>query len=171
MFQISISVPQEGDSTQIATQMTVKELSRKYPTINWIGLFNAILSPILQVDDSELVIVNVPVFFDKFEKLIEVTPKRVQVNYFLQRAIDENINYLTDEVRTRKIKFLNEVTAGEAEAAPRWSECFDMTIQSLGLGVNALYIRKYFNEASKQSAVEMVNNIAKQLKKRLREVR
>ena len=149
--------------------MTVKELAQRYPSIPWKNFFNAILSPILQIDDGEVIVMNVPIFFQEFEKLMKATPKRIQANYFMQRAVDENVNYLTDEIRSRKVKFLHEIS-GTATMAPRWAECFDMTTGSLGLSVNALFVRKYFNEASKKSAVELIANIVQQFKKMLKEV-
>lgn len=161
---------EQRDLSEFSTQLTVQELSRKYPNIPWIKLFNAVLAPILQIDDSELIRVDMHPFFQEFDKLIKATPKRVLANYFFQRAVEENTIYLNNEIRSRKLKFFSEVSGTVTAMTPRASECFDMTMKSLGLSVNAQYVRKFVNEASKQSAVKLFTNILQQFKKGLTEV-
>ncbi|XP_033229648.1 neprilysin-2-like [Belonocnema kinseyi] len=170
LANISLPNRERRDLSEFSTQWTVQELSRKYPNIPWIKLFNAVLAPILEIDNSELIRVDMPPFFQEFNKLINATPKRVLANYFFQRAVDENTVYLTNEIRSRKLKFFSEISGTVTQMTPRAAECFGMTMKSLGLSVNAQYVRKFVNKASKQSAVKLLTNILQQFKKSLTDV-
>ena len=149
--------------------MTVKELLEKYPSIPWKEYFNKILKPIVEIGDDEVVIVHVPSFFGEFEKLMLQTPKRTQANYLMWRVASSSVSYLTDEIRNRELKFSTVVNGRTAREA-RWMECLSMTTKTLRVSVGALYVRKYFHEDSKKSAVKIVNNIRKEFKKILMQV-
>ncbi|XP_033213002.1 neprilysin-2-like isoform X1 [Belonocnema kinseyi] len=167
----NISLPNEKrrNGTALYNPMTVKELTGNYTSIPWKEYFNNILKPNVEVGDDELVIVNVPSYFKEFETLMKETPKRVQANYVMWRAAGATVSYLTDDIRRRQLKYSTEVS-GKAEREARWKECIDVTSGSLGLSVGALYVRKYFNEESKKSAVEMVTDIRREFKKILKQV-
>ena len=157
------------NTTALNNLMTVKQLSQKYPSIPWKVYFNSILNSIIVIDDNEVIRVNVPTFFEEFEKLMKETPKRVQANYLLWRGANEDTDYVTDEIRNRKMKFTTAVY-GQAERSARWNECLDLTSGVLGLSIGALYIRKYFDEESKKVAEKLVADIEKQFLKILKEV-
>lgn len=150
--------------------MTVKELSKKYPTILWKEYFNSILQTI-KIDDNEIIIVSVPTFFEKFEKLIKETrSKRVLANYLLCRAAQEDADLLTNAIRNSKMKFTT-VLNGQAERQVRWKECLDVTSNVLGVSIGALYARKYFTPESKKIAGELAVDIQNQFRKMLKGVR
>ena len=149
--------------------MSIEELSRNYSSIPWKEYFNTILKPNAEVDEKEIVIVNVPSFFKEFEKLMAQTPKRVQANYVMWRAAAASVSYLSDDIRRRQLKYSTEVS-GKAEREARWKECIDITSSSLGISIGALYVRKYFNEEAKKSAIEMVVNIRQEFQKILKTV-
>lgn len=155
--------------TALYNPMTIRELQGNYSSIPWKDYFNAILEPIISIEEDEVVIVNVPSFFKDFEKLMEETPKKVQANYVMWRAVAVTIGYLSDDVRRRQLQYSTAVS-GKTEREARWKECIDLTSGNLGLSVGALYVRKYFNEDAKKSAVEMVTDIRKEFRKILQTV-
>lgn len=169
LANISLPAEKRRNGTALYNPMTVKELTGNYTTIPWKEYINTILKPYAEVDDDEMVIVNVPTYFKKFEKLMKETPKRTQANYVLWRAAAATVSYLPDEVRRLQLKYSTAVS-GKTEREARWKECIDLVSNSLSLSVGALYVRKYFNEESKKSAVEMVTDIRQEFQKILKKV-
>ena len=149
--------------------MTIKQLSENYTSIPWKEYFNAILEPNVAVDEDEIVIVEVPSFFTKFEMLMVQTPKRVQANYVMWRATAASVSYLNDEIRRRQTQYKME-RSGKVEREARWKECMTVTSNHLSHSISALYIRKYFNEEGKKAANEMVFGIFQAFQKILKKV-
>lgn len=149
--------------------MTVHELSTAYPSIPWSEYFNTILAPHAQLGQDEIVIVNVPSYLKNFEKLISSTPKRVQANYVLGRTAAASVSYLTDDIRKRQLKYM-AVINGKMEREPRWKECVDIVSSSLAISVGSMYVRKYFKEDAKKTALEMVGDIKEEFIKILKKV-
>jgi len=150
--------------------MTVNELSQTYSSIPWLEYFNTILAPQAQLDSNEMVIVNVPSYLKGFEQLISQVPKRVQANYVFWRVAAASISYLTDDIRKRQLKYTMELS-GKTEREPRWKECVDVVSDSLAISVGSIYVRKYFKEDAKKTALEMVNDIRAEFTKILKKVR
>lgn len=51
--------------------------------------------------------------------------------------------------------------SGRKQRKPRWRECIDVASKTLGQAIGAMYVRKHFDETSKEIAIEMVNDIRK----------
>ncbi|XP_057331668.1 neprilysin-2-like isoform X2 [Microplitis mediator] len=166
---ISLPVEKRRNATLLYNPMTITELSNKYPSIPWKEYFNRILKPHVQVDDNEITIVNVPSFISDFEQLMKSTPKRVQANYVMWRAVAASVSYLNDEIRKRQLEY-STALSGKTERQPRWKECVNIVSSTLSISVGALYVRTYFNEDAKKNAVEMVSDIRNQFNKILKTV-
>ena len=111
-----------------------------------------------QVTEDEIIIVDVPSYIQKFSQFIQKTPARVQANYMLWRAAAASMKYLTENARKISLKFSQKLT-GKTEETPRWRTCVGATKGSLANAVGALYVRHYFQEDAKKSALEMVHDI------------
>ena len=105
-----------------------------------------------------MIIVDVPDYIRKFSTFIQTQPARVQANYMLWRAAAASMKYLTDEARKISLKFSQKLT-GKSEETPRWKTCVGAAKGSLANAVGALYVRRYFQEDAKRSALEMVHDI------------
>lgn len=161
----NISLPQEKrrNATNLYNPMTVKTLQEKYPSIPWLTYINTLLAPHVIIGEDEMAIVNVPKYISDLEELLGKTPKRVQANYVMWRVVSASVSYLTEELRKRQLQFATALT-GKTERESRWKECADTVSGSLSLAVGAQYIKKYFNEDSKATALEMVNDIRAQFR-------
>lgn len=168
--QISLPNEKRRNVTLLYNPMTVNELSTAYPSIPWWEYFNTILAPQAQLGRDEIVIVNVPSYLKDFEQLISQTPKRVQANYAFWRAAAASVSYLTDDIRKRQLKYTVELN-GKTEREPRWKECVDIVSGSLAISVGSMYVRKYFKEDAKKTALEMVGDIRQEFTKILKKVR
>jgi predicted metalloendopeptidase len=167
----NISLPSEKrrNATALYNPMTIKELQVKYPYIQWLEYFNAILPKEVHVTDDETIIVSVISFFDELGNLLERTPKRAIANYVMWRITGFSSFFLTEKLRKRQLQYSTAVS-GKQEQEPRWKECVDIASGSVPISVGALYIRKHFHQDSKAAALDMVNRIKVEFEKILKTV-
>ncbi|CAL8147661.1 unnamed protein product [Orchesella dallaii] len=154
------SLPREErrNVTKLYNPMTIKELQEKWKSIPWLEYINRLLPEAVKVDENEIVIVTVPEYLNKFEKLIQETDARTQANYVMWRAAAASVSYMSEAVRKLQLDYTTALT-GKGEREPRWKECTAITSASLANAVGALYVRRYFKEESRQNAMEMVSDI------------
>ena len=142
--------------------MPISKLTELDPNTPWLEYINRVLTEdIVQVEESETIIVDVPSYIEKLSELIVVTPARVQANYLMWRAAAESMSYLTEEADKIGLKFSKKLT-GQSEQPPRWKRCVGAATGSLSNAVGSLYVSKYFDEKSKSTALEMVTEIRSQ---------
>uniref|UniRef100_A0A1A9X1W5 Neprilysin, neutral endopeptidase 2 n=1 Tax=Glossina brevipalpis TaxID=37001 RepID=A0A1A9X1W5_9MUSC len=175
----NISLPNEKrrNSSELYNLRTIEQLQKSYPYVDWLDYINALLPTELKVDESELVNVAVPKFFENLDKLLETTKKRTICNYMMWRIHAFSVGFLSEEYRKRQLQYSTVVTGREEQEA-RWKECVDITAGSndmedllgLSIAVGSLYVRKHFKEDSKANALEMVMNIRNVFHKILEEV-
>ena len=142
--------------------MKISDLKSLDPTTPWLTYINTLLGPdIVQVSEEETIIVGVPAFLGNMSKLLAATPARVQANYLLWRVVASTMTYMTEEVEKVGLKYTKKLT-GQSAKPPRWKKCVGAATGSLYLAVGSLYVSKHFDEASKSTALAMVNDIKKQ---------
>ncbi|XP_040574082.1 neprilysin-2 isoform X2 [Lepeophtheirus salmonis] len=168
----NFSLPRENrrNATKLYNPMTIKDLTKLDPFTPWLDYINNILSKeIIQVNDKEVIIVNVPSYIKNFSLLINNTSDRVKANYLLWRVVSASIKYLNDDAKKISLQFSKKLT-GKTEETPRWRTCVDGAKRSLTNAVGAMYIRKYFKEESRKSACEMVKDIRIEFDKILNQI-
>lgn len=106
------------NASELYNPMTIEDLSRVYPSIPWLIYLNRIMEPFVRLEPNEMINVKEPKFIAALEKLMRVTPKRVQANYALWRVVRDSVDYLDEEIRKRQLAYWTEVT-GETEREPR----------------------------------------------------
>ena len=150
--------------------MTLTELTKRYSSVPLREYFSKLLPPTITVDEDKVAIVNVPSYIAELEKLMAITPKRVQANYLMWRAVSSSVSYLNDDTRKRELAY-KTFLSGKTEFMPRWYECFDIASTRLSLSVGAMYVSKYFSKEAKKNAVEMVMDIRQQFNTILEQVK
>nr|CAD7406995.1 unnamed protein product [Timema poppensis] len=162
-YQIDISLPSEmrRNISLLYNPTTVEGLQRDYPSIPWLEYINNILPKDIQVRNDELIIVAVPSYLRALEGILSNTPKRVLSNYAMTRVVLSSVSYLTEELRAKQLKYATALT-GKTEREARWKECVDIVAGGVSLSVGSLYVRRYFHEEAKKSAMEMVQDIRNQ---------
>ncbi|XP_033212281.1 neprilysin-2-like [Belonocnema kinseyi] len=146
---IALTDKERNNQTALNNLMTVKELTKKYPSIPWKEYFNKMLNSVL---------------------LIKKTPKRVVANYLCWKAVEDSLAFLPEKLLNLQIDFSN-ADSDTTESEGKWRECLGMTNNNvLMASVGALYVRKYFTPESKKSAEEIAVDIKQQLKKDLKKV-
>ncbi|XP_025829399.1 neprilysin-2 [Agrilus planipennis] len=151
----SLAQEDRRDTFKLYNLLTIAELNREFPSIDWLHYIKKLLPSNVQVTEDETVILGVPKYIRKLEKLIRRTPKRVLANYAIWRVVKSLIPYLSDIISQRELKYLKAIS-GQAERPPRWKECVEDVSSSLPILVGSLYVRKYVHRDTKTKVLEMV---------------
>jgi predicted metalloendopeptidase len=133
--------------------MTLAEIKKEFPYIDWLTYMNDILPKDLQINDDEVILVYVKSYFEELGQILKDTPKRAMANYFMWRITQVSLPYLN-----RQLKYKMDVS-GTKDVLPRWIECINIITSSLPTSVDGLYIRQYFREDAKHAATEMVGKL------------
>lgn len=80
----------------------------------------------IQVDETEIISVTVPSFFEDLEDVLNRTSNRAKANYLIWRVALYASGYMTNEQRQRKLQYLATVSGQQVEE-PRWKECIAYT--------------------------------------------
>ncbi|XP_027847629.2 neprilysin-2-like [Aphis gossypii] len=171
LAKISLSEEERQDATMLYNPMKISDLQQKFPSIPWQEYMNKMLNP-LTIQQDEIIIVTSPKYLSDLETLLSNTPKRVQANYVFWKVIMDTVEFLTEELRERKldiVKILNEIDT-DTLRKPRWKECFDNTYLYFKFAIMSTYIRKFVNENDKKNVLEMVKRIKEEKYKLLSSV-
>ncbi|XP_044005766.1 neprilysin-2-like [Aphidius gifuensis] len=147
--------------------MTLGDLAKKYPYFEWKKYLNHLLSPSnISVNDDEIIIVTKPGYFDKLDKLIDSTPKKIQANLVIWKEIRRLSRYLNENIRKVNVNY-EKIKTGIIKITPRWMKCTHTVSSTFSIATNALYVREYFKKESKDNVAVMVKNIHNQFIKLL----
>ncbi|XP_046670651.1 neprilysin-2 isoform X2 [Homalodisca vitripennis] len=169
LANISLPPEERRDANKLYNPMTIPELQEKFPSIPWYEYFSTILPKSIELRPDEVAIVDVPSYISGLEVLLSTTPKRIQANYLLWKAVASAVSSLTETLRKRQLEYGTALT-GRTEREPRWKECVGLSAGSLSLAVGSLYVKRFFKEDAKKNALEMVDNIREEMYKILKTV-
>lgn len=104
---------------------SIKQLQDTYPYVQWLDYINALLPEELVVDETEIINLSVPSFFDDLGKLLARTNKRTIANYMMWRIHAFSVAFLSEEFRKRQLQYATALS-GRQEQEARWKECVDI---------------------------------------------
>lgn len=147
------------NATRMYNPMLVRDLDSLAPMVPWTEYINKILTPeLLQIDDTERVIVNEPGYLQNLTNLLPKVNKRAISNYMMWRVARSSLGYFTEEARKIQLEFAKNVT-GKKSATDRWKTCTGSATGSFSSPVGSMYVQKNFKEEAKQAMKEMVRDI------------
>lgn len=158
------------DVTKTNSQMTIEELSQKYPKIPWLKLINKVFNLSgIRVNNNETVTVVDLKYLSAVEKLIQITPKRELANFLAWKLVEQALAYMPQALRQIASAFTNEVS-GTTRIMNRESWCLNEIMEAFPISLSAMYVRKYFNNDIKEKVTEILHNVKNQIKKNLEQV-
>jgi putative endopeptidase len=90
--------------------------------------------------------------------------------YTRWKALASCAPYLSSAFVNAHFEFFEKTLQGTREQKPRWKRAMAFTESALGEALGKLYCDKYFDESSKQQALDIVEKVRQSLEERLREV-
>jgi putative endopeptidase len=137
-------------------KMAVTNLAKRQPNIGWQNVLKGLGAKTDSIDVAQ------PAYYDKLNALL----KSVSVNdwkiYLQASSISNYANVLSRPFVDAAFEF-NKVLSGQAVQKSRGEIMANNVDQSLGQALGQLYVKKYFPEAAKKRALELVNNLQKAL--------
>lgn len=144
--------------TDLYDPKTIRELEAEYPQIPWLDYLNNIVAPDVHLELTEEVMLETPSFFKSFFDLLSETSNTVLANYIFWRVTMKSALYTSSEMRTLTWNF-NAALTGETMVNPRWQDCIIRVQKLFDIAAGGLYVRKLFDGTTKQSAMEIFDNI------------
>ncbi|XP_054155668.1 neprilysin-2-like [Oppia nitens] len=160
------SMPKEErrNLTLIYNKITIKELIKLAPNIDWLRIVKKFVANNITADED---IVLFDTNYVKFlnEKLKQLD-NRFLVDYILWRVVQTELSTLDESWYQLKQEFEFAIY-GTKQRSPRWEVCLKNTKTALSIALSHLYVKHFFNDTNKQKAQEMFNNVVQEFKSSL----
>ena len=112
-------------------------------------LFRNLLNQSVSLDDD--ILVHVPSFIERVDKLLNDTHPRVLANYMIWRVVLQSFATLGKPWRELAQEY-NKVITGQDREEPRWEQCMSSLTGTLGIALSSLYVKHHFRGTSKKQA-------------------
>ncbi|XP_020279870.1 endothelin-converting enzyme 1-like isoform X2 [Pseudomyrmex gracilis] len=150
--------------TELYQRMSVGELKALVPQINWRRYLTIVLAR--PVNFSEPVVIFALQYIQDLVVLLSKTQPRTVANYLLWRFVRHRVNNLDDRFQEVKQKFYY-ILFGREQAPSRWKTCVTQVNSNMGMAVGSMFVRKYFDENSKNDTLSMTREIQRSFKELL----
>lgn len=170
--KISIPAEDRRDEEKIYHNMTIGDMNRKFPLIDWKRFFNRMLADVsITIDDSEEVVVYAPDYLESLVNLTSTYLKTLEgrrtINLYLEwHVVKTLVSYLSKPFREAKKEF-SEVLSGVSGREDEWRYCITDTDSVLGFALGALFVRNAFHGESKDTAEKMIGEVKTAFKNNL----
>lgn len=134
--------------------MTVKELAKITPSIDWESYFKTI-----GTGDFDTIIVMQPKYMAEVEKVLKSTPVSTLKDLLEWEVINSSASLLDEEMENANFDFYSKTLTGVNEKRPREERMLAITNGAVGEAVGKLYVAEVFPPEAKKKAKEMVDNI------------
>lgn len=143
-------------------KMTLEEVKKEFPGINWDDYFQAIgLKDVKELSISQIEPVK------EVEKILNTVPMEDQIAYMQWKLIDQAASYLSDDLYAQNFDFYGKTLSGKQEPRPRWKRAVGTVDGVLGEAVGQMYVQKYFPAAAKERMITLVKNLQTALGQRI----
>lgn len=152
--------------SQLYHRMTVESLYEHVPDIDWQRYLEVVLQ--VKIDRNETIVMFALGFMKDLVQLLKHTQPKTIANYMLWKFVRHRINSLDDRFHQAKQQFYN-VLIGREKSPPRWKTCVNQVNSNMGMAVGAMFVRKYFDENSKQDTLAMTYELQESFREILNE--
>ncbi|XP_052868359.1 neprilysin-1-like [Anopheles cruzii] len=145
------------DTSAIYTKITLPELQRRVPQIDWKEYLQTTLGTVPLQPGESIVSYAMP-YLVELGKILRHTDRRIVHNYAIWRLVMSIMTHMIDDYQKERVEFRRKLLGIQSERN-RWSQCVEWTNKKLGMAVGALFIRDNFNQESKETALSMIHTI------------
>jgi putative endopeptidase len=142
------------DAVKTYNPMTVAELAKKAPGLDWSSFFKAAALPPL-----DRLSVSQPSYAIAVGKIVKDTPVPAWQTYLRVRLLDGAADVLPKEYRDASFAFHGKAIKGLQQEQPRWQKATRSLDGALGEAVGQMYVAKHFPPAYKARMQELVANL------------
>ncbi|WBL22577.1 M13 family metallopeptidase [Zunongwangia sp. HRR-M8] len=150
------------DARKTYNPMTVSELQKMVPAIDWNTYFEEIGAGKL-----DTIIVSQPKYMKSMQSLLAKKDVEAWKDYLTWTAFDAAAGMLTTEIETANWEFYYKTLRGAKEQRPRNERALGTVNSMVGEALGKLYVEKHFPPEAKEKAQEMIANVIKAYEKRI----
>lgn len=146
-------------------KMTVEELQKQIPEINWVNFFKT-----LGINDIKELNLSQKEAIQEAGRITAKEPVQDIIYYLQWKLIDGSASYLSDEIAAQNFDFYGKTLSGKKEQSPRWKRAVGNVDQVLGEAVGQMYVKKYFPAEAKTRMLKLVKNLQTSLGERIQKL-
>ncbi|MGH9541813.1 MAG: M13 family metallopeptidase [Terriglobales bacterium] len=146
------------DPNRIYHKMTVPQLEKLAPALDWPRFFSGVGAPKVTA-----VNVAVPGFFTALQGELTSRPLADWKTYLRWHWVHNAAPYLSRSFVDANFAFYGRTLTGAPQMQERWKRCVRYTDEELGEALGQLYVARYFPPASKAKAQVMVQDLERSL--------
>nr|XP_012143002.1 PREDICTED: endothelin-converting enzyme 1-like isoform X2 [Megachile rotundata] len=164
LAKITSTPDERRNVSELYQRVSIGELRTLVPQINWHRYLTIVLARPTNV--SEPVVVYALQYIQDLVNLLSKTSPRTIANYLLWRFVRHRVNNLDDRFQEAKQKFYY-ILFGREQAPSRWKNCVAQVNSNMGMAVGSMFVRKYFDEKSKNDTLSMTREIQRSFRELL----
>lgn len=136
-------------------KLTVAELNKKTPGINWTTYL-----PKFKIKNQDTVLVSSPKFMASFDGMLKSVPVEDWKTYLEWNILKGSASSLSSPFVKASFAFTQAQT-GQKVQTPRWQRMSSLTDGTIGELLGQLYVAKYFKPEAKERMNQMIVNLRK----------
>ncbi|XP_074114550.1 endothelin-converting enzyme 1-like isoform X2 [Cotesia typhae] len=150
-----ITVPESKYHTN---DITVEDLQKRWPSINWKRLIDEVLMPFADPNEKPVITIWNDAALTKFEKLMKETPGLVYAHYAIWKATQFGAPFLTKGIREAHKAFHNQLGH---PAKPRKIVCEEAVKKYAQYAIQDMFLTKH------KKSVEIIEVMTEAIKKEM----
>ncbi|QNN40490.1 M13 family metallopeptidase [Pedobacter roseus] len=136
-------------------KLTVAELNKKTPDINWTTYL-----PKFKIKNQDTVLVSSPKFMASLDGMLKSVPVEDWKTYLEWNILKGSASSLSSPFVKASFAFTQAQT-GQKVQTPRWQRMSSLTDGTIGELLGQLYVAKYFKPEAKERMNQMIVNLRK----------
>ena len=154
MAKVSRPVEALRDPYANYNKMTLEQLQKSTPGINWKGTITTIGAP-----SVDTVVVGQPEFLKALNGIVTTENPQTLRDYMAFHTASEFAGNLHDALRNARFDFYGKTLRGAKEQRPRWKQVLDEEEGAIGEALGNLFAKEYFNDKAKARYSDMVERV------------
>ncbi|SFA53531.1 putative endopeptidase [Pedobacter suwonensis] len=143
-------------------KLTVAELNKKTPDINWTTYL-----PKFKIKNQDTVLVSSPKFMASLDGMLKSIPVEDWKTYLEWNILKSSASSLSSPFVKASFAFTQAQT-GQKVQTPRWQRMSSLTDGTIGELLGQLYVDKYFKPEAKERMNQMIVNLRKAFEIRIK---
>ena len=121
-----------------------------------------------EIELRDAFVIRQPTYLSQFGDLFGDTPTQAWKDYLTFRIVDAYAPYLSESIERRHFDFHSTAITGVSEQEPIWKRGVNITGSLVGELVGQLYVEEHFKPAAKQRMNQLVENLKRAFKQRIK---
>lgn len=165
LAQSSMTRVERRDPEKTYNKMTKSELQELCSVIDWEGFFNA-----AELTGFDELVVKQPNYLRDLNKWLKSYSIDDWKTYMKWHLMNDMAGNLSIEFEQQHFDFYSTTLRGTSQMKPRWKRALAKSNGNVGEQIGKLFVEKHFPEESKQKVLDLIGNINKVFKERVKKL-